>query len=299
LPLRVLHFSDIHLPFPLRRIPLLDWPGKRLLGVANLFVGRGRQFRDAPRKIGALDRLRREEAIDLVICTGDYTALGSSAELEAARRAVDPLTKAPYGYLTVPGNHDVYTLGGARRDLFGRHFGDLLASDMPAEAAAGTPWPLVRLVGDDVAVVAVNGARPNPWPSLSSGKIPGGQMTALGEILRDDRIRSRFVFVLSHYAPRRAGGRPDRWHHGLVNAEALLEACSALERGAVLCGHLHETFLVRVPGFRVPVLCAGSATMEGGEGLWSIEVGSGGASATPWAWQGDGYRSLDGERVTL
>ena len=38
--MRILHFSDIHLPLRLRSVPIRDWAGKRLVGGANLALGR-------------------------------------------------------------------------------------------------------------------------------------------------------------------------------------------------------------------------------------------------------------------
>ena len=89
--MRILHFSDIHLPLRLRSVPLKDWLGKRMIGGANLLIGRAGRFADGPKKIAALARFRRQIAADLVICTGDYTALGTLAGLRKARQTVQPL----------------------------------------------------------------------------------------------------------------------------------------------------------------------------------------------------------------
>ena len=98
--MRVLHFSDIHLREPYATVPLKDWFSKRAFGGVNLLLGRWRHYIDAHEKVAALDDFRREQEIDLVICTGDYTALGTSRELEAARQAVTPLMAAPLGFCT-------------------------------------------------------------------------------------------------------------------------------------------------------------------------------------------------------
>lgn len=287
--MRVLHFSDLHLHRPWRGVPLRDWLGKRFLGGANMLLGRLYDFADAPRKVAALDRFRREQDVDLVICTGDYTALGTNPEFRAARDAITPLTKAPLGYVGVPGNHDVYVRDIVREGRFLRYFGDTLGTDLPECRVAGTPWPLVRLVGEDVAVVAVDSARPDPQPWRSSGKIPPGQLEALGRILADPRLNNRFVFVVVHYAPRLADGRPDNFLHRLVNADDFLHACATLPHGAILCGHVHRLYHVRVPDVLPPVFCAGSATKDGVEGLWLFEVERDHIRAIPGRWVDDGY----------
>lgn len=297
--MRVLHFSDVHLREPAGAVPLRDWLGKRLIGGANLLLGRRHAFDDAPAKVRALDTFRREQDVDLVICTGDYTALGTRGEIQLAREAVEPLTRAPLGYVHVPGNHDLYALDVLRQKRFREHFGDTLATDLPEHLVDGGPWPIVRFAGDDVAVVAVNSARPNPRPWRSNGRIPDEQIEALGRVLADERVRGRFVFVITHYAPRLENGEPDKRLHGLVNADAFLEACRDVSPGAILCGHVHWRYSVRIDGVKPRIFCAGSATKEGAEGLWVFDVEAGRARATPGRWDGDRYVVVEDEAVDV
>jgi len=287
--MRILHFSDVHLREPAGDVPLRDWLGKRLLGGLNLLLGRARHFADAGPKVAALDRLRREQAIDLVLCTGDYTALGTRGELALAREAVGPLMETPLGYVHVPGNHDLYVPDAVRERRFESAFGDTFRTDLPELAVEGGSWPFVRFVGEEVCVAAVNSARPNPQPWRSSGRIPEAQLEALGRILREERVRKRFVFVMTHYAPRLADGRPDARRHGLVNANAFLDVCRDLSPGAILCGHVHWRYAVRAAGVRPWILCAGSATKRGREGIWVYDVEAERARATPGAWVADRY----------
>lgn len=291
--MRILHFSDVHLREPARAVPLRDWLGKRLLGGLNLLLGRGRHFAQAGPKVEALDRFRREQGIDLVLCTGDYSALGTRGELALAREAVAPLMEAPLGYVHVPGNHDLYVPDALRQRRFEAAFGDTLATDLPEQRVEGGAWPLVRFVGDDVCVVAVNSARPNPQPWRSSGRVSEIQLEALARILRLERVKERFVVVMTHYAPRLADGRPDTPRHGFVNADAFLEVCRGVSSGVILCGHVHWRYAVRPAAGGPWILCAGSATKEGREGLWVLDVDAGRARATPGAWTADGY-ALDG-----
>ncbi|MCZ7686386.1 MAG: metallophosphoesterase [Sandaracinaceae bacterium] len=105
--IRALHISDVHVDVPFAQIPWRAWLGKRILGGGNLWLRRGKHFRRTREKLAALERFRAEQGAGLVLCTGDYTALGTHPELVAARDAIDPLTRA-LGFVTVPGNHDVY-----------------------------------------------------------------------------------------------------------------------------------------------------------------------------------------------
>lgn len=286
--MRVLHLSDVHVDVPLTAMPASSWLSpKRWLGGANLELRRRSHFRDARKKLCLLDSFRREMDVDLVICTGDYTALGTEPELVAARAAVEPLTSAPLGFVTVPGNHDVYVSDAVGR--FERIFRDLLETDLPERRADGI-WPIVRIIDDTVAVVAVSSARPNPQPWRSSGRIPDLQLGALREILPE--LGGRFVFVITHFAPRLEDGSADRFAHGLTNGDALLEACTSV-RGAILHGHVHRCYRVDVPGLSPTLFGAGSATEEGNEGFWLFDVDEGGATATRGGFR-DGRYALTG-----
>lgn len=285
---RVLHVSDLHLEHGFEGVPFTSFLNKRLVGLANLTLHRRRLFADAPLKVEALAAFAREQHVDLVLCTGDYTALGTEAEMTYARRIVDPLTKFPGGFFTVPGNHDIYLSDSARAGWFEQHFGEFLETDLPALSVDGT-WPLVRLSGDGIALVGVNSARPNDKPTMSNGRIPDAQIDALARVLDHPRVRGRFVFIATHYAPRLENGLPDRPHHGLENADALLAATRGVQRGAVVHGHVHWRYQVRVPECPLPLFCAGSTTHAGREGLWLYDVNDHGASATPGRWDQTRY----------
>jgi len=282
--MRLLHFSDPHFGLGVRRVPFRDWPGKRLVGGFNLVRGRGRKFRHAPSRIASLARFAEREGADAAVCTGDLSALGTDAELEAAREGVEPFFRARLGFVCLPGNHDLYTAAVLRERRFERWFGDGLATDLP-ELRVDGPWPLVRLVGDAAVVVAVNSARPNPIPWRSSGRIPEAQIEGLRAALAHEAVRGRFVLVATHYAPRRADGTPDTHLHGLRNADELLGVAATIDRGAILCGHIHRAFRVR-PEIGPEIVCGGSATMEGHEGAWWIEVSPDAASIRPVRWDG-------------
>jgi 3',5'-cyclic AMP phosphodiesterase CpdA len=285
--MRVLHLSDVHVTVPLVSLPWHQMWNKRAIGAANLVLRRGHHFAAAREKLRAMAQLAAEQGVDLVISTGDYTALGTDPELAAARAAIDCLTRQPCGFVTVPGNHDIYLPDVVRERRFERHFADFLASDLPEHCVDG-PWPLVKLY-DGIAVVAVNSARPNPAPWRSSGAIPDAQLAALAALCQDERIRDRFVFVITHYAPRRADASADRKLHGLDNADAFLDACRSLPRAAILHGHIHARFQVALTGFATRLFGAGSATCEGRESFWMYDVDAAQARAVPGHFERDRY----------
>jgi 3',5'-cyclic AMP phosphodiesterase CpdA len=260
------------------------------VGGANLLRGRGRRFADAPVKIAALADFARAQEADAVICTGDLTALGTTAELAVARAEVEPFFSAPLGFVCLPGNHDLYTRSVVSEQRFESRFADGIASDMP-ELATDGHWPLVRLLGKSAAVIGVNSARPNlPWQS--SGRVPDIQLIGMRAALERPELRERFLFLATHYAPLRDDGSPDTPQHGLENADAFLEAASPVTRGAILCGHIHHAFhyRCRARGLDAPdVFCGGSATLEGHEAAWWFEIDAEGASARRVLWDGSSW----------
>jgi 3',5'-cyclic AMP phosphodiesterase CpdA len=297
--MRVLHLSDVHVTVPFMALPWRQMLNKRFVGAGNLLLRRAREFREARAKLASLTRFADEHAVDLVICTGDYTALGTEPELVAARQAIAPLTHRPRGYVTVPGNHDIYLDDVLRDGRFERHFGDLLKSDLPEHCVDGV-WPIVRLVGEHMAVIAVNSARPNPVVWHSNGAIPQLQIAALERLCADPRLAERFVFVITHYAPRRPDATADHPRHGLDNADALLHACRGLTRGALLHGHIHRRFQLQLPELALRIFGAGSTTCQGREGLWLFDVDDARAArAVPGRWQDDHYVLEDAAAVSF
>lgn len=288
--MKILHFSDIHVDVSPRLVPFRDWLGKRLIGGANHLLRRGKHFRRTREKLGALGRFADEHAIDLAICTGDYTILGTEVELAAARELIEPIARGrPLGYITIPGNHDIYLHDATRERRFEKYFHEYLQNDLP-DLASPDGWPMIRLLRDHVAVITVRSARPNPPIWRSSGMVEPGELAALERALGDPRVRDRFIVVATHYALRRADGRSDGVHHGLVNADAMLRAIAGVRRGCVLHGHIHERFRLKLAGVRPAILGAGSATHEGEEGFWMLEIEPDGAMATPGWFDGTAYR---------
>ena len=280
---RVLHFSDTHVDLQIRHMAWKRWFSKRAIGAINLLRGRSKYFDDTEKKIAALIKFKEANKIDLVIHTGDYTALGLESELKLAKELVSPLMTPPQRYVTVPGNHDIYVHEGNSHYRFSEQFCSVLQNDLP-EYCRGGHWPLIRLVGDDLAVIALNSSKPNPIPWHSNGRIPQEQLDALEEVLQDPRVKERYLFVMTHYAPRLENGEPDTKLHGLSNANDFLEKCTAVRHGAILCGHIHKTYHLDLEGLSCDLYCAGSATMEGHEGFWVYEVANKEMKATPVFW---------------
>ena len=287
--MRILHYSDPHIPTPLRRVPLGKWLSKRAIGGANLLLGRYRYFYDGVRKLEALARFSEEQQVDLVICTGDYTALGLNHEYEEAVRVTRPLMQASSGYIHVPGNHDYYITDAFRNKRFQTYFGHTLQSDMP-EYQVDDPWPIVRLIGPTLAVIAVNSSRPNPIPWRSSGRVPDKQLKALAKLSGLPELAKRLVFIITHYAPLLADGKHDSRLHGMMNAESFLATCARFPQAIILCGHVHNCFHVLSPETGQSIFCAGSVTMDKKEGFWLFTFTGRTLKAMKGQWNGQHYQ---------
>jgi 3',5'-cyclic AMP phosphodiesterase CpdA len=285
---RILHVSDVHLEDGFAGVPLSRFFNKRVFGLANLHFRRRKAFAEAARKIEALAEFTNQQGADLVICTGDYTALGTQPEIAYAREVIEPLTRAPLGFFTVPGNHDLYLRDTVEAGWFDQHFGEFIRTEIPELSVDGV-WPQVWFPAEGLAIVGINSARANPKPTHSSGRIPDEQLDALVQILNDARVRDRFVIIATHYAPRLASGKPDRPAHGLENADAFLRASACAKRGVIIHGHIHWRYHVRVPETPLTLCCSGSTTHAGREGLWMFEVSRNGVTATPGRWDQTRY----------
>lgn len=296
--LRALHFSDVHVDVPWSSLPPQDLLNKRALGALNLLLRRAKRFAGARSKLRALGDFARSQAVDLLLCTGDYTVLGTEPEYQAARDALSPLLSLGLPLSTVPGNHDLYMPDTRHHRRFERFFGQHIISESPELSVGDSGWPWVHFFGEHVAVVGVNSARPNPQPWRSSGRIQDAELRALERLLQDERLARRFVFILTHYALRRPDGSFDSWTHGLENAEALLSVCrEQLGRGAVLHGHIHHRYALDLQGVRT--FGAGSATDLGREGLWLFELDGAQARAIPGCFEHGEYRLLPSEAVVF
>lgn len=291
--MRILHLSDVHVPVPLSSIPLRDWLSKRAVGGLNYLVRRGPRFAHAVEKLAALARFADAQSVDLVILSGDFTVLGTEPEHLAAKQAIEPLTQRPLGFFSVPGNHDVYLSDAVHAQRFLRYFEPLNRLPEGAEELVSLRtdglYPRVRRYPDDVAVIAIESARPNPQPWRSSGRIPEAQLAGLRAALLHPAIASSFKVVVTHYAPRLANGRPDSVNHGLTNADALLEILRPHARTCLLHGHVHHRYALTLPGFGPTILCAGSTTERGHEGAWLLDLTGERGDATALAYDGTAY----------
>ena len=286
--LRILHFSDVHLPLPAGafRPPEVFHP-KRLAALLNYRLRRGAKYAEALQKLNGLNEFLRREPVDYVLYTGDSFNFGLEREFTVgAPRLAETLGLARRGALAVPGNHDLYV--GANLALYRKHFAAQMRSDLP-EAAAPTGYPLVRWLGEDAVAIAFNTSRPHFAFWNSSGRVPALELDALDRLLDFPEIAAhRHVFLMTHYPFDEAG-----FLHGLRNSRALLRILRGRDNLVLLHGHNHRPYTYFLPDTAVPLYCAGSLSKAGAESFWLFDLFGESLNARRGAWKNARFALLD------
>lgn len=267
--MKLLHFSDVHVQLPDWRTRSLSSLGPlRALATVELWKGRGKRYDGAPERIRQIVREATTLRADQVLLTGDLTQLGHAEEFALARAALGALAGDAARFITLPGNHDRYPIGGRASTLFEQAFPEQRASDLDG--------PLrVRLLGDEAALIIIDSAQPVSWPVVSGGAISEASLRALAEVLRSPALDRRCKLVAVHHAPTRRGRSRDWPRSDLRGATSLMRIAADGGVEAILCGHIHDRFhdLPR-PG-RPHIVCAGSSTDLENPGFWELEFGQG------------------------
>jgi 3',5'-cyclic AMP phosphodiesterase CpdA len=272
--MRILHCSDVHITEDPARTGFLRRGPRFWMAFYELALqGRARAYARADQALATIARDAERHAVDHLVLSGDLTSSALPSEFAGAAAALGPLARDPRRCTVIPGNHDCHHPAAVKERRFESHFGALLASDLPAHTRVG-PWPLVRLVGDALAVIALHGSLVPSIPGVSYGHLGALQRDGLRAALADPALAGRAVLVVVHHAPRRADGRPDKLSHRLLDAEALLELLPG-PRFAVLHGHIHRRYHHPATATRPHLFGAGSSTQAGHEGYWLIDVDGG------------------------
>jgi 3',5'-cyclic AMP phosphodiesterase CpdA len=257
-PVRLAHFSDVHItsrPLGWRRT---DWFSKRVTGWINLrFLGRRYRFRRADDVLTALVTEWRERRPDHVVFSGDATNLGFENEFVRAATLLGLNSPDRFPGIAVPGNHDYYTRAVVAAETFERHFSPW----QEGVRVDGAKYPFAQQVGP-LWLVGVNSCIPNRWAWDASGLVGREQLDRLGRLLAG--LGPGLRILVTHYPVCKASGKREQRAHGLRDLNALVEVA---QRGGVclwLHGHRHGAYYhARPPQAPFPVICAGSATQNG------------------------------------
>lgn len=250
-PVRIAHYSDIHVTIPPPSGGALGLVSKRIMGAANYYVGgRRRHFRDVERRITALLEDIDELGVDHALCTGDITQMSWTEEFERCAELYGDRLNQPERHTVIPGNHDRYTRAADRNKRFEKYFGSVSTPDRS--------YPFVKYVGD-VAIVALDVARAAGLLD-SSGYAGDEQLARLEAILTGEETQGRYVILALHYGLLREHGGPDRKMHGIRDYERIIELVKRDDTNVdmIAHGHMHGHYEIEVGTAKE--ICAGSAT---------------------------------------
>lgn len=255
MPVKLCHFSDIHLTVRPLGWTVGDLFGKRSTGWVNLhLLGRGARFQHASPVTEVLRRDLASRGNDHLVFSGDATMLGFDTEIEAAAEALGVGDGALPPGIAVPGNHDVYVPRAERRRAFEAAF----APWQVGQRVGASHYPFARKVGH-VWLIAVNSARSNFWVWDARGRVGSAQLERLGELCAGLGPGPRIV--VSHYPVLADNRKPEHRYHRLRDWKHVRDAAAAAGISLWLHGHRHSWYVLPA-GENLPFasICAGSST---------------------------------------
>ena len=215
--LRFLHCSDIHL-LSLEGVHPLRFLNKRATGGVNLLLKR-RKGHDGVLFDDIVEHAKELE-VDRLVIAGDRTNLALESEFELVREVLDgcglPVT-------VIPGNHDTYTRGSAKK----KRFESFLHQHMQGETVDDFFYPFVQRYGK-VSLIGVSSAVPTR-PMSAVGRVGPAQLERLARALEEKRSYAgthwlKFRGPLEHRAapPKRlsqpGGGLPTKSRRSVPTA---------------------------------------------------------------------------------
>jgi len=260
-PYRLAHLTDPHFR-SLAGVRLVDFTGKRAVGILNVAVNRRRVHKMELLEAMADDLVLQRP--DHVVVSGDLSNVSLEAEWREGLRWLERLGRSAEDVTVIPGNHDAYVPDVVKSGVFERLFGAYQSVRPERGERAGRTrngYPFLRLRGP-VAIVAVNSCVATgdlgAW-----GDIGAEQLAALRAMLDLPEARARRRVVVLHHPPVQLKGGEER---NLRDRHVLAEVLREVGADLVIHGHDHRDELARLPGPAdrpIPVVGAGSASYAG------------------------------------
>jgi 3',5'-cyclic AMP phosphodiesterase CpdA len=234
---RVVHLSDLHF----WRIPLnpLQWYGKRLLGLSNLILRRGRKFRQE-RFPELLEALKKDQPDHLII-SGDLSTTSLDSEFAAFTEVFADWLRDPSRTTLVPGNHDRYTRGVARKKVFERYFSPFCGEGQV---------PFLKNLTHGLDLIGFDPCCPNPFSAR--GRIEEEMLINLNQlvrVVRESPLQCRCLLFVCHYpAEVPPEHEAHQRGHDLIGAHRLLEVLQQVQIPIYwLHGHIHYPWVFQSP----------------------------------------------------
>jgi 3',5'-cyclic AMP phosphodiesterase CpdA len=294
MPVRLAHFSDIHLTARPLGWRVRDAFNKRPTGWMKVAVfGRGKRFRHANDVTATLRGEFASRGFDQLVFSGDATTLGFAAEMtESARRLGVGDPNLPPG-IAVPGNHDVYVRHSAHHRLFE----DAFSPWQHGQRVSDDHYPFARKVGP-VWLIGLNSSVPNFWVWDASGSVGPAQLDRFKQLCATLDGGPRIV--VSHYPLLMQGHKPEpRWHR-LRDWRAVRDAAAECGVSLWLHGHRHHWyFLAPAANLPFPTICTGSSTQTGRWGYHDYTIDGRTLTAVRRVYDLDAGAFVDTEQFTL
>ncbi len=263
LPLRIAHFSDIHLLIPNHRCSLSDYLSKKGWGRINLHcLGRAYRFRFALPILQQLRKHMEKMAVNHIVFSGDAGTIGIPGECEAVANLLgigkenrdNNATLIPG--LAVPGNHDRYTW----REEKSQEFEQAFSCWQKGERIDNHRYPFAQKVGN-YWLIAVNSARPNPIPFDARGEIDSAQFDRLIQLC--SQLNDGIRILVTHYPLRRPNGQLEGYFRRLRHLDQVMRVLPSLNISLWLHGHIHHSFFLdKHPDLPLITIGSGSVTQE-------------------------------------
>ena len=257
---KLAHLSDPHLG-PLPDPKLVQLFSKRILGYLNWQRNRSKVMGGTVLDDLLADLKSRQP--DHVAITGDLVNIALPAEISQARTWLDGIG-APDGISVVPGNHDAYVPGAAKKattSWWPFMSGDGAPAERPSVRTTAGTFPYVRRRGK-LALIGVSTARATgPW--FATGRVGSAQARRLKRILDELGKEDLFRVVLLHHPPFK---HATHWHKRLSDSSRIRAVVQRAGAELVLHGHTHIRSFREIegPAGPVPVVGVPSATCAPG-----------------------------------
>jgi 3',5'-cyclic AMP phosphodiesterase CpdA len=255
MPLKLAHFSDVHLTADPLGWRVRDVLSKKTSGWVNVkLLGRGRRFRFATAVVAALRKDLATRGYDHVAFSGDATTLAFESEMKLAAEALGVNDPALPPVIAVPGNHDYYTGAAQRTGLFEQYFDPW----QKGERVDGERYPFAQRAGDGW-LIALNSSTANRLTWDATGRVGKEQLDRLRRLCATLSPGPRIV--VTHYPLRDSHGKLELRTHRLRDHAAALAAAKDCGVSLWLHGHLHKPYFLPAGGdLPFPTVCGGSAS---------------------------------------
>lgn len=256
--IRLVHLTDPHLS-RLDDVKFSDIRGKRWSGYISWHKNRQKKY-----LASVLEHLSvavRAENADLILLTGDLIQIGLESEIAQATQWLATLGAAEQ-LMLVPGNHDVYANGSAA--LVNKAWSEYLFHGGAAGQAG--QFPVLRKRGK-LSFIGLSTACVTPL-FMASGKLGGGQLERLAEMLKQAASEQQMVCLLIHHPP--LPGMTD-WRKGLADADALQAVLESYPPLLMFHGHLHHNRERQWGESRIYCTAAASSVSEASYRVIDIE----------------------------